>query len=266
MCHLLTCSVWCYAVTSPCPDSQGWCCPMGKLPDDSEGCFKMSASYPWQKHMKPHSVSTFKYVSWYVITAECFYWYILACHYSCLWPRPRDICCICSTVFTSSPWWPCGVLHHVASSPRPLCVMIQYMSYPSCLIWCYNLSVPSVGDPICCYTGYVPSSRSPQMTLHNISIIGLMSCMMLRCVFSSPWQPHIMLCSVCIISVMTTCDTLFYPRNLPTSAYHAVLWLYHHRGSTHQPTLCLSHTFDNLTWCFIMSNSFNVHVNFLTAI
>lgn len=45
--HLLTCSIWSYTVTSPCPDSHGWCPTMRKLPEDK-----------WCFMMLPHSVST----------------------------------------------------------------------------------------------------------------------------------------------------------------------------------------------------------------
>lgn len=48
-------------------------------------------------------------------------------------------------------------------------------------VWCCNISVSPADNHICCYTLYVPPPCSPQMTIHYVSIICLLGCIIVQC-------------------------------------------------------------------------------------
>lgn len=116
---------------------------------------------------------------------------------------PHDECLCACTLLKSSVWCftlfyhflhnhvaCCPILHHLLDN----CVWwLSLLHIHEGHVWCCNISVSSIDNHICCYAVYVLSPYSPQMTIHYVSIICLMACMVLPYVFSSSWEAHIIL-------------------------------------------------------------------------
>lgn len=219
--HLLTCSIWSYTVTSPCPDSHGWCPTMRKLPEDK-----------WCFMMLPHSVSTLS-----MCCGVSLWLNVLINTWCCVIIHVFDgqlgiyliyaILCLCHLLDNHVKCTLFWIISQMAVFGDIVCV-ISMMA----LLWCYNVSVPLVDDPICCYTGmchlsivhkwlYTPSPLSFWChvwcyavcfhLLDNHTSWFTMSA-------SSLWWPPITLYCICVTSPWMHI-MLFYDYVLTTSAH-----------------------------------------------
>lgn len=104
MYHLLTYCIWCYLATSLCPGSHGWCCTMVNSlmrVNDASWCLHHIPDKNMSCYTLHHALSMCHGMPLLLDVGKK---YIMLCYYSCLWQPHRDICCICYTLFMSSPW------------------------------------------------------------------------------------------------------------------------------------------------------------------